>query len=234
VLVLIVTGGLYIAVSEFTADAVVQASPDTSLQLEPVYAAAIDEYLGNHPSERWRFLTDTDRLAEYIQTEVPEVESVAVRGSAGFGKSRFEVRFRQPIASWDVNGRELYVDANGIPFVRNYFAAPLLRITDENGALATATAGQSVMSNRFMGFIGQVIGSAKKQGYEVDSIIIPAGMTRQITVHLKDISYPFKFSSDRPAGEGVDDMVEAIKWLQARQLTPQYVDVRIAGKVFYR
>lgn len=231
---LLATTGLYIAVSQFTAHAIVQASPDTSLQLEPVYAEAIDDYLGSHPSERWRFLTNVDRLTEYMRAQTPEVESVATRGSAGFGKSLFEVRFRQPIASWNVNNHELYVDADGIPFSRNYFDAPPLRITDESGMLSSTSSGQSVMSNRFMGFIGQVIGSAKKQGYDVDSIIIPSGMTRQITIHLKGVGYPFKFSSDRPAGEGVDDMVKTIKWMEARQLTPQYVDVRVAGKVFYQ
>lgn len=233
--VLLTTVGLYVAVSQFTAHAVIQASPDTSLQLEPAYADAIEDYLGSHPSERWRFLTNIDRLTEHVQLQVPEIKSVALSGSAGFGRSLFEVQFRQPIASWNVNNRELYVDADGVPFSRNYFNAPSLRITDESGMLSSASSGgQSVMSNRFMGFIGQVIGSAKKQGYEVDSIIIPAGMTRQITIHVKGVEYPFKFSSDRPAGEGVEDMVRTIQWMKARQLTPQYVDVRVAGKVFYR
>ncbi len=233
VIALLGAASLYIAVSQFTAHAVVRASPDTSLRLEPIYSQAIEDYLGDHLSQRWRFLMDTDRMAEHIQGAVPEVESVTVRGSAGFGESLFEVKFRRPIASWNVNNRELYVDASGIPFSRNYFEPPRLRITDESGLLST-TSGQSVMSNRFMGFIGQVIGLSEQQGYKVENIVIPEGMTRQITVHIEGVTYPFKFSSDRSAGEGVGDMVKTIRWMQARQLTPEYVDVRVAGRVFYR
>lgn len=225
--------GLYILVSQFTAQAVVQASPDPSLQLEPVYAAAIEDYLGDHMSERWRFLINDQRLTQHVQAVAPEVQSVRVRGLAGFGKSSFEAVFREPIASWDVSGRQLFVDANGVPFERNYFAAPSLRITDKSGMVAVE-AGQSVMSNRFMGYVGQVINLMKQQGYDVKTITIPEGMTRQITITIEGVEYYFKLSSDRPAGEGVADIVKAVQWMKARQLAPEYVDVRVSGRVFYQ
>ena len=143
------------------------------------------------------------------------------------------VTVKEPIASWDVGGAELYVDGTGVPFTRNYFASPALRITDQSG-LNTALSGESVMSNRFMSYVGQVIGSAKTQGYVVETIVIPEGVTRQIHVHIKDVGYYFKLSSDRPAGEGVSDMTKSIKWMQSHKVTPQYVDVRVEGKVFYK
>lgn len=233
VVVSLVAVGLYVLINQFTAHAVVQASPDPSLQLDTVYAETIDDYLGNHIGERWRLFTNTSRLTKYVQATAPEVKSVTLRGSAGFGESLFELTFREPIASWDINNRQLYVDENGIPFSRNYFSSPSLNITDQSG-MATTLSGQSVMSNRFMSYIGQVIGLTAKQGYAVESIVIPEGMTRQITVYVKGVTYPFKFSSDRPAGEGVDDMVKTIKWMETKQLTPEYVDVRVSGKVFYR
>jgi hypothetical protein len=233
VAVALVTTSLYVLVSQFTAQAVIQASPDSSWQLTPDYADAIDDYFVNNTGERWRMFTNTDQLTAYVQTVAPEVSEITLRGSAGFGKSRFEVTFRKPIASWDVNGRQLYVDAEGVPFSRNYYKAPSLRITDESGLLST-TVGQSIMSNRFMSYIGQVIGLAKDRGYTVQRIVIPEGMTRQIHVHLKGVAYPVKLSSDRPAGEGVDDMAKTVAWLKKRGITPEYADVRVSGRVFYR
>ena len=224
---------LFALLSQFTATPVVQASPDPSLQLDAVYTEAIDKYLGNHTSERLRMFTNAENLTEYLQTVTPEVEEVTLRGSSGFGKSLFEITFRKPIASWNVNGKELYVDAAGVPFTRNYFSSPTLRITDQSGLSATLT-GQSVMSNRFMSYVGQVIGSSQEQGYEVTTIVIPAGTTRQIEVHIKDVGYPFKFSSDRPAREGVSDMVKTAQWMKSHQVNPEYVDVRVEGKVFYK
>lgn len=230
---LLVLSVLFMLISQFTATPTVQASPDPSLQLDTVYVAAIDSYLGDHVSERLRFFTNTERLTEYVQSVAPEVENITPRGSSGFGKSLFEITFREPIASWNVGGKELYVDGAGIPFTRNYFASPTLRITDQSG-LSSALSGQSVMSNRFMSYVGQVIGLAKEQGYTVSTIVIPTGMTRQVEVHVQDLSYFFKFSSDRPAGEGVADMVKTIQWMESHQVTPEYVDVRVDGRVFYR
>lgn len=232
ILVLIAVGGLYVLTSQFTAHAVVRASPDPSLQLEPIYAETIESYLTEHPLERWRIFTNTGRLGAYLQASAPEVKSVDVEGSAGFGKSLFAVTFREPIASWNVGSRQLYVDGNGVPFSRNYFHAPSLLITDQSGI--TAAPGQSIASNRFMGFVGQIIGLAKQRGYKVTGITIPPGMTRQVEIRLDGVGYPIKFSSDRPAGEGVEDMVRAVQWMSSKQLTPEYVDVRVRGRAFYR
>ena len=228
----IIAGGFYVLMSQFTAQAVVQASSDASIQLDETYSEAIDGYFSSHISERWRFRTNTDQLTNYVQTKAPEVKAIKIHGSAGFGKTLFEVTFREPIASWDVNSRELFVDGNGIPFGRNYFTAPTLHITDQSGMIA-ATPGQSIMSNRFMSYIGQVIGLSEEKGYTVTSIVIPEGMTRQIEVHLGGVPYFFKFSSDRPAGEGVEDMARTLQWLKAHDLSPGYVDVRVSGRVFY-
>lgn len=230
---LLVVAGLFVLISQFTATPTVQASPDPSLRLDTVYASAINKYFSNHMSERFRFMTNTKQLTDYVQSVAPEVKNVTMRGSSGFGESLFEITFREPIASWDVDGDDLFVDGTGVPFTRNYFASPVLRITDRSG-LSTTLSGESVMSNRFMSYVGQVIGSAKARGYTVESIVIPEGVTRQIEVHIKDIGYYFKLSSDRPAGEGVDDMTRSIQWMQSHQVTPQYVDVRVEGKVFYK
>lgn len=231
-LTLIVAASLFVAVSQFTAHADVRATPDPSLSLDPVYVKTIESYLTEHPIQRWRPFIDLDQLAAYMQDATPEVKAIGIDGTVGLGKSLFTLTFREPTASWNISGRELYVDASGVPFSKNYFASPALHITDQSGI--PTTSGQTIASNRFMSFIGQIIGLAKQQGYEVTDIIIPPSMTRQVDVRLKGVSYPFKFSSDRPAGEGVEDMVRVVKWMTSKQLTPEYVDVRVKGKAYYK
>lgn len=228
-----VTVLIYMLISQFTAQAIVRVSPDPSIEVGPEYAAAIEDYLTNQIGQRLRPFTDTDRLTKHVQSITPEVASIAQRGSSGFGKTVFEITFREPIASWDIGTQRLYVDKNGVPFKKNHFAPPRLRITDQSG-MSTTVPGQSIMSNRFMSYIGQVIGLASKNGYVITTITIPEGMTRQLEVRLDGVGYPFKFSSDRPASEGVEDMVRTISWMNSRQLTPEYADVRVRGRVFYK
>lgn len=230
--VLIVAGGVFVLISQFTSGVVVTATPDASLQLDPSYEKEIQKYLAEQPAERLRFLLDEDRLTAHLQVASPEVTDVKVGGAAGFGVSSFEVRVRKPIAGWNIGGAQHYVDAAGVSFERNYFASPAVQIVDKSGI--QVEVGQAVASNRFLGFVGKVVGIAKKSGYDVQQVIIPRGATRQIEVRVKGVAYPAKLSVDRPVGEQIEDMKRAMQWMAQHNKKPKYIDVRVSGKAFYR
>lgn len=221
----------YGLIAEFTVGVVVKAQ-DVSMGVDSTYERAIQSYLLSQPIERLRFLINIDRLNEYLQTKAPEVASVKVDGSAGFGKSAFVVTMREPIAGWSISDRQQYVDSTGTSFIRNYFVSPSVQIVDNSGV--QVQVGEAIASNRFIGFVGRVVGLAKSQGYTVTQVIIPEGTTRQIELRLDGVNYPIKLSVDRPAGEQIEDMTRALKWLSTHHPSPQYLDVRIGGKAFYR
>jgi len=222
---------LYALIYQFTAGVVVHTK-DLSVRLDPVYEQTIESYFASQPLERLRFLTNVDHLTAYMQTKAPEVATVQSEGFAGFGVSEFSVTMREPIAGWSINGSQQYVDSTGVPFARNYFPSPSVQIVDNSGA--QVQTGQAVASNRFLGFIGLAVGQARSKGYKVTQVVIPQGTTRQIELHIDGLSYPIKLSVDRAAGEQAEDMSRAIKWLQAHGQSPQYIDVRVSGKAFYR
>ncbi|HET8883990.1 MAG TPA: hypothetical protein VFM68_00790 [Candidatus Saccharimonadales bacterium] len=233
ILTLVVAGALVLfgLVSQFTAQVVVRAS-DASLAIDSSYEEAIEAYLARQPIERLRFMLHTDALNEYLQTATPEVASVRIEGSAGFGKSLFVVEMRQPIAGWSIRGTQQYVDTSGTSFARNYFSTPPVKIIDNSGI--QVQAGQAVASNQFLGFVGRVVGLTNAQRHTVARVVIPQGTTRQIELYVKDVSYPIKLSVDRPAGEQVEDMTRAMKWLKDNGRSPEYLDVRVSGRAFYR
>jgi len=228
-LVLASAGILYYLISEFTAGVVVRVEgvPSTS-----VYEETIQSYLNTQPAQRLRFLLNAQRLNEYMQSKTPEVASVRVDGAAGFGKSTFQLKMRQPIAGWNMHGQQQYVDTTGVSFARNYFPAPTVQIIDDSGV--QVQAGQAVASNRFLGFVGRVVGLANAQGYAVTQVTIPRGTTRQIDLRIDRVGYPIKLSVDRGAGEQVEDMARAIAWFVTHGQAPQYLDVRVGGKGYYR
>ncbi len=230
-LVLLCAAGLFGLISQFTASVTTKAQ-DASMKLDAAYEKTIQDYLARRPAERLRFLLNVDALGSYMQSVSPEVAAVKVEGSAGFGKSAFILTMRHPIAGWSINGNQQYVDGSGTAFTRNYFASPAVQIVDNSGV--QVAAGQAIASNRFLGFVGRVVGAAKAQGYETQQVIIPAGSSRQVALRLEGIAYPIKFSVDRAAGEQVEDMVHGVKWLAAHSQAVEYLDVRISGKAFYR
>lgn len=218
-------------VFQFTARAVVRTS-DVSRQLDGIYVKSVDEYLARQPIERLRFLLREDALNEYVQSVTPEVASIKSDGFAGFGESLFVIEMRRPIAGWSIRGTQQYVDAAGVSFTYNHYQKPQVQIVDNSGI--QVESGQAVASNQFLGFVGRVVGLANAQQYSVTEVIIPRDTTRQIELKMQGIEFPVKLSVDRPAGEQVEDMTRSIAWLNQRKLTPQYLDVRVSGRAFYK
>lgn len=230
-LVLVSVAILYFLVSQFTANVIVKAQ-ELSMRLDPSYEQAIQSYLSSQPIERLRFMTNTDHLTQYVASKSPEVASIKVDGAAGFGKSAFIVTVRKPIAGWTINGQQQYVDDSGTAFSRNYFTTPPVEIVDKSGA--QVQAGQAVASNRFLSFVGRAVGLSRAQGFTVTQAIIPTGTTRELELRLSGVGYPVKLLIDRGAGEQVEDMARAVRWLTAHGKKPEYLDVRVSGEAFYR
>ncbi|MGY4893170.1 MAG: cell division protein FtsQ/DivIB [Candidatus Saccharimonadota bacterium] len=196
------------------------------------YEAAINEYLGLNPAQRLRLSLDETALSGYVATALPEVESVRMTGMPGLAESNFAITFRTPVAGWQINGKQYYVDATGVVFENNYYDTPGVQIVDESGI--TPEQGSAVVGSRLLGFLGRVVAQAQGRGYTITKAVLPRDTTRQVDIELATISTRVKLSIDRGAGEQVEDMDRSLKYLQSRGVSAEYVDVRISGRAAYR
>ena len=198
------------------------------------YEEAVQQYLAGRPIERSRLTLNTAELAKYLQTSgYPEVRAVADHMDFdGVGASTINLEFRRPAIVWQTGNTRLYVDDTGVAFTRNYYAEPTVNIVDQSGI---GTQDNKVLaSNRFLAFIGMVVGRMNASGHTVTQVALPAGTTRQIAVSVVTVPYPIKFSVDRPVGEQAEDAVRAIAYLNAKGISPEYLDVRVSGKAYYK
>lgn len=230
--VLIASAILVWLLYEFTAT--VNVSPIvSSLTIQKQrYEKIIDDYFAAHPIERLRLLVNHDELNNHVKREAPEVASVATSGSAGFATGQFDIEMRQPIAGWLIGNTQYYVDDKGIAFQMNYYDQPAVKIIDRSGV--PQTAGTTVASSRFLQFVGRSVAASRSYGMIVEQAVIPAGTTRQVEFIVADHNYPVKLSLDRPVGEQVEDMQRAIAYMDSKQLKPEYIDVRVSGRAYYR
>ena len=196
------------------------------------YEKAINNYLGLHPAERLRFALDEDALSSYVAAALPEVQSIKVSGVKDIIDTEFAVTFREPVAGWQINGNQFYVDNSGVVFETNYYGAPEVQIVDESGV--SPEEGTTVAGSRLLGFLGKVVAQAGERGYIVTQAILPAGMTRELDVQLKDVATRVKLSTDRGAGEQVEDMSRSLAYLKTKGLNPEYIDVRVSGRAAYK
>lgn len=225
---------LAILLTQMTAKVLISSSTSnlTSSIDGQQYEKIINDYLGVHPAERLRFLLDEQELSEYVSVATPEVASVQQDGVRNIVETRFAITFRQPLAGWQINNRQYYVDTHGTVFEKNYFQPPSVQIIDESGI--SPEQGSTVASARFLSFVGRVVGLSKDSGYEVVEAILPTGATRLLEIRLKDVGPLVKLSIDRGAGEQVEDMIRVLRFLQSRGESPSYIDVRISGRAVYQ
>lgn len=227
--------GLYILVSQLVASSTISiagAEPVLEDADRSAYHRTLESYYAARPAERFRFILDSDAMLSHIQASRPEVKQVRIEPGSQPGEASVVVSARTPIARWSINGTNQYVDGDGVVFSKNYFADPKLQIVDNSGLGSSTT--RLVASNRFLGFIGRVIAKSATYGLDVDKVTIPALTTRQVAVTLKGQSTEYKLSVDRSAGEQVEDISRITRYMTRTNTSPGYVDVRIAGKAFYR
>ncbi|NLA42641.1 hypothetical protein GX865_00565 [Candidatus Saccharibacteria bacterium] len=216
----------------FTASVVVTFSNSDRLPDKKVYEKTIQEYLTKNPTERLRFNLNDSHLTEFVTKAHAEVSSVKQEGFAGFASSNFSIELRRPVVSWQV-GRSLYfVDKDGVSFSRNVFDNPSVKIVDNSGV--QHTSGTAIASARFLGFVGKSVALAQDNNLNVTHAVIPAGTSRQVELSVRGVPYPFILSIDRSSAEQIEDVMRSINYFGRSGRSPQYVDVRVKGKAFFR
>jgi len=233
-LVLIIILVLAALLSQFTGTvAVTGSSAVLSRSVQPaVYQKTINNYLGIHPVERLRFALNEDGLSTYVSSILPEVAHVKLTSTDNIVQSDFTLTFRKPVAGWQINGNQYYVDETGVVFQNNYYETPTVQIVDQSGV--SPQQGSVVASTRLLSFVGKVVAYAAGQGsFTVTQAILPSGTTREIEIQLKDVQPLVKLSIDRGAGEQVEDAIRSINYLKSAGKSAQYIDVRVAGRAVY-
>ncbi len=199
-----------------------------------LYTKTIDEYLGLNPAERLRFALNEQSLSNYVAAKHPEVEKIALGSDSTLAKGVFTITFRTPVAGWQVNGEQQYVDQAGVVFSNNYYETPAVQIIDESGIPQPKKEGSAVVGNRLLGFLGKVVALAGEKGYVVSEALLPQGATRQVELIFKDNPTRVKLNIDRGAGEQIEDMDRALRYLGNKGEAVTYIDVRVSGRAAYK
>lgn len=232
---IVITSLLYI-VTSFMGSSVQMASASTqSLQSKPPvdqYGPLVKQYFDSHPLERFTFATNKTDFNEYMRSEAPEISEARIERGSKIGSASLIINFREPVVSWTIKNEQYFVDTEGVAFTKNYFATPTVIVVDKSGI--NADAG-NVASSKLLRFIGRVIAYIKTAAIPpVVSVELPANSTREIHFKLKDQDYIVKAHLDRdPAGQAAD-IVSAVTYINEKDISPQYLDVRVSSKAYYR
>ncbi len=196
------------------------------------YEKSVEEYLNINPSERILSNLNKNALLESLQKDYPEVLSISDIKFNGLTSYKIYLDFRKPVASWLVDGKEFFVDSEGVSFNINNFEKPSLNIIDDSGAIVSN--GKNVASSSFFSFIGKLVSAANKQGLEVSKIRIPPLSLRQVEVSVKGVSYFARMSTADSVEGQIINFKKAIEYFGTHKISPNYIDLRIEGKGYYK
>jgi len=225
---------IWLLISNFTAKVAINLSNTQIVKQidSSIYEKAIQEYLDINPTNRFSFLLDQSALTTFVISKLPEVAEVKQQTMVSIGETGFLIIMRTPIAGWNINDKQYFVDSKGVSFEKNYFSEPDVQIIDNSGVLLQS--GAAVVSKRFLSFVGRIVSESKNIGYTVTQAILPLNTTRELNVRIKEGDYLVKLSIDRSVGEQVEDMSKALGYFNSHGYKPEYIDVRVSGKAFYR
>ena len=103
---------------------------------------------------------------------------------------------------------------------------PTVEIIDEDGS--------GYMTDKIKTKVGMLEEDFQDLGYKVTKVILPSGTTREVDVYLAGEEPYFKIHVDRNTAESAEDAVRMLNYLEENEQKASYVDVRIAGRAYYK
>lgn len=103
---------------------------------------------------------------------------------------------------------------------------PTVSIVDEN-------VGNNV-STRTKVFVARLEADAKDYGLKIDHVVLPFQKAREILVYFDGRKEYYKMSSERGSTVQVEDAERMMRYLDGKSLAPEYVDLRVEGKAYYK
>ncbi len=103
---------------------------------------------------------------------------------------------------------------------------PTVPIVDEN-------AGQNV-SQRAKVFVARLEADAKDFNLEIDHVVLPFQMAREVLVYFKGRTEYYKMTLERGSTVQIEDASRMMRYLDGKEKKAEYVDLRVEGKAYYK
>lgn len=121
------------------------------------------------------------------------------------------------VMSWMVNRKKIEA--------AKYVPQPTIEIIDES---------KQGITNKIREYVGQLEIDFADIGLSLDRAVVPIGKNREVDVYLNGYDYYIKLSVDRGTAVSAEDAKRMIGYLTEHDLHPQYVDVRVKGKGYFK
>lgn len=103
---------------------------------------------------------------------------------------------------------------------------PTVAIVDEN-------VGDNI-SSRTKVFVARLEADAKDYNLKIDHVVLPFQKAREILVYFDGRKEYYKMTSERGSAVQIEDAERMMRYLDGKALAPEYVDLRVEGRAYYK
>lgn len=210
----------------------------SSLQDLSVYQAAAQKMLEKSITNQNKITISTTNLSKQMLAKFPELNQVQV--SLPLLNHRVQVGLvpAEPILLLATASGSYALDSRGIALatgsrLANFSELHMPLVTDDSN-LELDLRKQALPAGNAT-FIAGVAAYLKAQNLPIASMTLPAG-SNELHVRLTDKPYYIKFNlADNNSRQQAGTLIAVYDRLNAQAITPgEYIDVRVAGRAYYR
>ncbi|MBX4197408.1 hypothetical protein KW801_02530 [Candidatus Saccharibacteria bacterium] len=207
---------------------------DKSYHSAAAYQKAIEPMFSSL-ANRNKLSFNENALIKQIQTQFPEVQSARVELPFFSQKPTVWLNISKPAFNLTSGSNSFVIDSAGLAVAKTQELPELkslVSLNDQSGF--PIGLGKQVLASEAVDFINKVIAQSKRAKVPISTLTLPTA-AQELDLRTADAPYFVKFYL------GGDALTQTGQFLAARQKlsqsgqTPsQYLDVRIAGKIFYK
>ncbi|MGA2666506.1 MAG: FtsQ-type POTRA domain-containing protein [Patescibacteria group bacterium] len=220
ILILILLGGIYYFIFQSPYFQIKNIIVDQNMPPQ------VTQYLAQYKGQNI-FTFQPNAIRDNLLAKYPELVSINVaRGIPDAIKVTFSQR--SPVLVWQTGAQFYLVDALGTAYIEVSDPGGLIVVKDNKSLLVKSE--QQVVTDNFIKFVSSVKSKLDANGLPVDHFEINE-TTFQVDAALKS-GILIKFDITRSVDDQMSELTAFLKD-HANEAT-QYIDLRVAGKVFYK
>jgi hypothetical protein len=216
-------------------------SPHPKVLVNSTYFHSLNEYqtqaakLFGQVKNRDKITFDSQSISEGMRAKFPEITAANIELPVFSEKPTMRISVAQASLRLNSGGQTYIVDSQGVIVNtpgRLRSAADLPLVTDQSGF--TARPGSPILNVGAVSFINTLVAQCRAANVKIASLVLPS-VAQEVDLKESGQSYIVKFYL------GGDSLLQSGQYLAARNRfvqtskpPAQYLDVRVAGKVFYK
>jgi cell division septal protein FtsQ len=222
----VVVAAAYGLMRIFAINSVVVSSPGRGEEIK----VEVQKLIGNTWTQGNLLTFNNGDLESKLQQEDPLLRSVTVRRQ-WMHTIRVTAVLRQPSLGWSTDNQSFLLDRDGTAIGPLPPGSALPVVSD--GSNLPVKVGDRVTTSRFVAFVVALTPALTTSGFPVTGLSIK-DTTLDLTVGTAK-GYRLVFDTSRTVGEELADLkaVQGVMVAQGR-VPSEYIDLRIAGKAYYK